>query len=66
LSWLLFSVKLLNYIAKDARSLKKSRNSSRLSYFLTSTPYLPEETCFQQVGSSAGEGTTQPVTIFKK
>jgi len=39
-------------------------------------PYLPQETCFQQAGSSAAEGTSQaillisgryqPVTISKK
>jgi len=38
-------------------------------------PYLPEETCFQQAGSSAvevsgifgpAEGTSQPLTISKK
>jgi hypothetical protein len=27
---------------------------------------LPEETCFQQAGSSAVEGTSQPVKISKK
>jgi ABC-type sulfate/molybdate transport systems ATPase subunit len=26
-------------------------------------PYLPEETCFQQVGSSLVEGTSQPVAF---
>jgi hypothetical protein len=31
-----------------------------------SSPYLPEETCFQQVGSSAEEGSSQPVIISKK
>jgi len=29
-------------------------------------PHLPEETRFQQAGSSAVEGTSQPVTISKK
>jgi len=29
-------------------------------------PYLPEETCFQQAGSSAVEGNSQPATISKK
>jgi len=29
-------------------------------------PYLPEKTCSQQAGSSAVEGTSQPVTISKK
>jgi hypothetical protein len=28
--------------------------------------YMPEETCFQQAGSSVVEGTSQPVTISKK
>jgi len=34
------------------------------SYF--QLPYLPEETCFQQAGSCAVEGTSQPLTISKK
>jgi len=29
-------------------------------------PYLPEETCFRQDGSSAVEGTSRPVTISEK
>jgi hypothetical protein len=29
-------------------------------------PYVPEETCLQQGGSSAVEGTSQPVTISTK
>ncbi len=29
-------------------------------------PYLPEETYFQQAGSSGVEGTSQPITISKK
>jgi hypothetical protein len=29
-------------------------------------PYLREETCFQQAGSSVVEDTSQPVTISKK
>jgi hypothetical protein len=28
--------------------------------------YMPEETYFQQVGTSVVEGTSQPVTISKK
>jgi hypothetical protein len=28
-------------------------------------PYLPEQTCFEQAGSSAVEGTSQPASISK-
>jgi hypothetical protein len=29
-------------------------------------PYLPEETCFQEAGSSAVERSSHPLTISKK